>query len=226
MTTPSSSAPVLPTPALEELESLNATALKARLHRRVEDAFQLCREVHPALPRPTVWLDLRGKSAGQAHFGRGGLRFNAQLYAENRQAFLVEVVPHEMAHWLVWHLEDGASAAPPWPRVADRNAAAVRARAQHHPSLRCDPGEPCPLIAMLWLSGALLQPASAPPATQGQAYRCRQCAQTLVYQCGRAGIRERPSKPLLCKKKFVYQCLKGAAASRGICWTSFPGRRR
>ncbi|WKE65138.1 SprT family zinc-dependent metalloprotease [Gallaecimonas kandeliae] len=54
--------------------------------------------------RPGVSLDLRGRAAGQAHMGKGLLRFNKALYQDNRQAFLDEVVPHEVAHWLAWQL--------------------------------------------------------------------------------------------------------------------------
>tara|TARA_B100000700_G_scaffold18766_1_gene18396 strand:+ start:25241 stop:25816 length:576 start_codon:yes stop_codon:yes gene_type:complete len=186
MTTPSSSAPVLPTPALEELESLNATALKARLHRRVEDAFQLCREVHPALPRPTVWLDLRGKSAGQAHFGRGGLRFNAQLYAENRQAFLVEVVPHEMAHWLVWHLDEGPRLRPhghEWKTVMRQLFGLAPITTHRFDVTRASPA---PYRYACGCQEHFFSLRRHRRATQGQAYRCRQCGETLVYQSAQA----------------------------------------
>ncbi len=104
--------PALPEPDTEWLDSLDRAASQRVLRERVEAAWRLCREVHGTLPRPAVWLDLRGKGAGQAHFGRGGLRFNPVLFDENRRAFLVEVVPHEVAHWLVHHLADGHRARP------------------------------------------------------------------------------------------------------------------
>ncbi|WP_341503014.1 SprT family zinc-dependent metalloprotease [Gallaecimonas sp. GXIMD4217] len=78
-----------------------------QLIEAVEAAFARA-EAHfgKPFPRPAVTLDLRGRAAGQAHHGKGQLRFNASLYRENRAAFLQEVVPHEVVHWLVWHHHD------------------------------------------------------------------------------------------------------------------------
>ncbi|MFC0267745.1 SprT family zinc-dependent metalloprotease [Kushneria aurantia] len=76
---------------------------RERLLASVEQCFERARSFHPRLPRPGVWCDLHGRSAGQAHFGRGGLRFNMTLYREQPQAFIDEIVPHEMAHWVVHH---------------------------------------------------------------------------------------------------------------------------
>jgi len=173
--------PALPTPDPDRLAALDREALLAALHERVDAAWRLCREVHPGLPRPAVWCDLRGKCAGQAHFGRGGLRFNPVLYAENRLAFLVEVVPHEMAHWLVHHLKDGPRVRPhgrEWqtvmrelfglaPRTTHRFDTGRASSAPHR--YACD----CREHAFSARRHAL--------ARQGQRYRCRHCAQTLVY---------------------------------------------
>ncbi|WP_114418694.1 SprT family zinc-dependent metalloprotease [Marinospirillum perlucidum] len=57
-----------------------------------------------SFPRPEVSLKLRGKSAGVAELGRNRLRFNQVLLEENAEAFLAEVVPHEVAHLLAWQL--------------------------------------------------------------------------------------------------------------------------
>ncbi|WP_189514503.1 SprT family zinc-dependent metalloprotease [Kushneria pakistanensis] len=82
-------------------------ASQARLVAHVEQCLQQARAHYPTLPAPGVWCDLRGRSAGQAHYGRGGLRFNMTLYAEQPEPFLAEVVPHEMAHWVVHHVYPG-----------------------------------------------------------------------------------------------------------------------
>ncbi len=52
--------------------------------------------------RPQVSFKLRGQKAGVAHLNQNLLRFNAQLYRENREHFLKQTVPHEVAH-LVAH---------------------------------------------------------------------------------------------------------------------------
>lgn len=77
--------------------------MQDRLIEQFEACLARARLFHPTLPRPGLWFDLRGRSAGQAHYGRGGLRFNMTLYREQPDAFLAEVIPHEMAHWFVHH---------------------------------------------------------------------------------------------------------------------------
>lgn len=180
-------APALPDPDPARLAALDGEALHRALHERVEAAWRLCREVHPALPRPAVWLDLRGRSAGQAHFGRGGLRFNPVLLDENRLAFLVEVVPHEMAHWLVHHLEDGPRTRPhgrEWQTVM-RRLFGLAPRATH----RFDTGRasPAPYRYRCACREHGFTARRHALARRGSRYRCRHCAQTLVY-CGRSAF--------------------------------------
>ncbi|MEQ5800983.1 SprT-like domain-containing protein [Halomonas sp. H10-9-1] len=172
----------LPHPDPETLASLADSDLARALEERVAAAWGLCREVHPHLPMPRVWLDLRGRSAGQAHFGRGGLRFNPVLYAENRVDFLVEVVPHEMAHWLVHHLEDGPQARPhgrEWQTVM-RRLFGLEPRTTH----RFDTGRasPAPHRYVCGCREHDFTPRRHALARQGRRYRCRHCAQTLVYR--------------------------------------------
>lgn len=176
--------PALLTPPAESLAALDAGELEACLHRQVEAAWRLCREVHPRLPRPRVWCDLRGKSAGQAHFGRGGLRFNPVLLDENRHPFLAEVVPHEMAHWLVWHLDEGPRLRPhgrEWRQVM-RDLFGLEPRTTH----RFDVGRasPMPFVYRCACREHGFSARRHALARGGQRYRCRHCAQTLVYAPG------------------------------------------
>ncbi|MBB3184365.1 SprT protein [Halomonas fontilapidosi] len=173
--------PALPDPDASRLDDLDQAALHRSLLARVEAAWQLCRELHPSLPRPAVWLDLRGKCAGQAHFARGGLRFNPVLLAENRVAFLVEVVPHEMAHWLVHHLEDGPRARPhghEWQTVM-RRLFGLEPRTTH----RFDTGRasPAPYRYRCACREHAFTARRHSLARRGRGYRCRHCAETLVY---------------------------------------------
>ncbi|WP_275286446.1 SprT-like domain-containing protein [Halomonas elongata] len=173
--------PVLPDPDTEWLDALDRAASQRALRERVEAAWRLCREVHDTLPRPAVWLDLRGKGAGQAHFGRGGLRFNPTLFDENRRAFLVEVVPHEVAHWLVHHLADGHRARPhghEW-RTVMRELFGLPPHATH----RFDTGRSSP-EPYRYRCGCREHGFSARRhglARRGRQYHCRSCGQPLVY---------------------------------------------
>lgn len=55
-------------------------------------------------PRPEISFKLRGKCAGIAHLQLNRLRFNPVLYQENMQAFLEQVVPHEIAHLICYQV--------------------------------------------------------------------------------------------------------------------------
>lgn len=53
---------------------------------------------------PTVLFNQRGKIAGCALLQKNTLKFHPVLYQQNKQHFLTHVVPHEIAHLLVWQL--------------------------------------------------------------------------------------------------------------------------
>lgn len=72
-----------------------------QIQYRLEQCYQLAEEhFKRTFERPQVRLDLRGQKAGVAYLQRNLLRFNAQLYQENREDFLRQTVPHEVAHLL------------------------------------------------------------------------------------------------------------------------------
>ena len=51
---------------------------------------------------PTLIYQQRGTAAGTAWLEQNEIRLNPVLLLENQQAFIDEVVPHELAHLLVW----------------------------------------------------------------------------------------------------------------------------
>lgn len=51
---------------------------------------------------PGVSYQQRGTSAGSAWLEKNEIRLNPVLLLENQQSFIDEVVPHELAHLLVW----------------------------------------------------------------------------------------------------------------------------
>ncbi len=75
------------------------------LHQRVESCYQQAEQFYlKAFPRPEIRVNLRGRAAGVAEAGRNRLRFNALLYQENPEAFLDQVIPHEVAHLITWQI--------------------------------------------------------------------------------------------------------------------------
>lgn len=178
-----SSKAAAPLPAWPDkaLAGLDRGALEQAARRRVAEALERAREVHPALPAPRVWFDLKGASAGQAHLGRGGLRFNPVLLEENRTAFFTDVIPHEMAHWLVFHLENGPRLKPhgrEWQTVM-RDLYALAPRATHR--LDVSRARSTPYRYACRCGDHYFTPQRHAQRHKGRRYRCRQCAQTLVY---------------------------------------------
>lgn len=79
--------------------------LGLRVRTRVLDCYAIAEHYYlKSFQRPEVFVNLRGRSAGVAELQKNRLRFNAVLLQENEQAFLTEVVPHEVAHLLAWKL--------------------------------------------------------------------------------------------------------------------------
>lgn len=52
--------------------------------------------------RPEYLFNQRGKIAGSAHLQRNIIKFNATLFAQNREEFFNQVVAHEVAHLIVF----------------------------------------------------------------------------------------------------------------------------
>ncbi|AQS38045.1 hypothetical protein Sps_02897 [Shewanella psychrophila] len=78
-------------------------------HQQIAEQVSECyRQAEVYLNRafslPEINFKLRGKSAGTAHLQLNLLRFNSTLLAENHQAFIDQVVPHEICHLLAYQL--------------------------------------------------------------------------------------------------------------------------
>ncbi|RUR27590.1 metallopeptidase [Vreelandella nanhaiensis] len=171
----------LPSWPVNELAALSVEALQKAALSRVEQAWQRCLEVYPQLPCPRVWFDLKGASAGQAHLGRGGLRFNPILLNDNRTAFFDEVIPHEMAHWLVFHLQGGQRLKPhghEWQSVM-RNLFGVAPLVTHRFDIQ--KAQPAPYSYRCSCRTHQLTGRRHALVVKGRRYRCRHCQQTLVY---------------------------------------------
>ena len=153
-------------------------ASRSRLLAHVMQCLQRARQRYPRLPSPDVWYDLRGRSAGQAHYGRGGLRFNMTLYAEQPDAFLMDVVPHEMAHWVVHHVHPGRVRphGVQWQRVMIEVFDRPPSVTHHFDTSRASPA---PFAYLCGCRRHYFTRRRHNNARRGSRYRCRECGQTL-----------------------------------------------
>jgi SprT protein len=79
-----------------------------QLHARVEACYQQAEAFfNKRFERPQVSFKLRGQKAGVAHLNSNLLRFNPQLYRENREHFLKQTVAHEVAHLIAHQMFGG-----------------------------------------------------------------------------------------------------------------------
>ncbi|OAN19431.1 SprT family protein [Photobacterium jeanii] len=81
------------------------SALQAQVIAKVEHCIQQANHtLNKRFTVPTIRFNQRGKIAGSARLQSWEVRFNPVLLAENPQAFLDEVVAHEVAHLVTFKL--------------------------------------------------------------------------------------------------------------------------
>lgn len=79
--------------------------LQSKLLAHCEACYQLAEnKLQRKFDRPSINFKLRGKSAGTAHLQQNRLRFNPILLRENPDAFIEQVVPHEICHLLCYQI--------------------------------------------------------------------------------------------------------------------------
>ena len=152
-----------------------------RLQERVFACYQQAELFYErAFPRPQISWQLRGRAAGKAFLQRNELRFNPKLYRANQEPFLGEVVPHEVAHLLVYQLY-GAGTKPhgkEW-RTVMVQLFCLAPKVTHSFDLA-----PLNETTVLYRCGCGEHPLSLRrhnKIVRGEAsYRCRQCLQPLV----------------------------------------------
>lgn len=78
-------------------------ALQQAVMRALRENLQRANhQLESHYPEPKLLYQQRGTAAGTAWLEKWEIRLNPVLLLENQQAFLEEVVPHELAHLLTW----------------------------------------------------------------------------------------------------------------------------
>lgn len=79
--------------------------LKLQVMRRLKQDLEKANHYFKKnFPMPELNYNLRGQKAGVAYLQQNEIRLNPILLLENGEAFINQVVPHELAHLLVYQL--------------------------------------------------------------------------------------------------------------------------
>lgn len=83
--------------------------LTPHLIERAQDSIRECYQqvnqyFSTQLALPKLSFKLRGKAAGKAYMHLNEIRLNPTLFNENQDAFIEQVIPHEIAHLVTYQL--------------------------------------------------------------------------------------------------------------------------
>lgn len=88
----------------KSLKEIHELALE-HIYNRVVACIEQANQFFTAnWPLPTIKLNQRGRAAGTAHLQKNEVRFNLYMYQQDPQKFVETVVPHEVAHLVVFNL--------------------------------------------------------------------------------------------------------------------------
>ncbi|MFZ7136336.1 SprT family zinc-dependent metalloprotease [Avibacterium avium] len=133
-----------------------------------------------AFPMPTVSYQLRGVKAGVAYLQKNEIRFNRTLLLENPDYFLQQIVPHELAHLIVYQVFGRVALhGKEWKAVME-NIFQKPAEIYHNLDVKSVRGK-----TFTYLCGCRTHDLSVrrhnKVQKQSAVYFCRECKQALIY---------------------------------------------
>lgn len=87
------------------MDNANFRILKMQVQRRLSACLAMAEQhFNRSFSIPEVSYDIRGMKAGVAYLPKNIIKFNRTLLLENPEEFIRQVVPHELAHLLVYQV--------------------------------------------------------------------------------------------------------------------------
>ncbi|MTH48130.1 SprT family zinc-dependent metalloprotease [Intestinirhabdus alba] len=157
-------------------------AVQQAVMRRLREALaQANLALNRSYPEPRLVYSQRGTSAGTAWPESYEIRLNPVLLMENVEAFIVEVVPHELAHLLVWqHFGRKAPHGKEWKWMME-SVFGVPARRTHRFALQSVRRNTYPYRCRCQEHQLTVRRHNR--VVRGEAtYRCVRCGETLMAQ--------------------------------------------
>lgn len=90
---------------MTSIEQIPFRHLKMQVQRKLNQSLQLAEAYFKRkFTMPEVNYELRGIKAGVAYLQKNEIKFNRTLLLENADEFIRQVVPHELAHLIVYQM--------------------------------------------------------------------------------------------------------------------------
>lgn len=165
---------IINTMSKDDLLNTAKTCLEDCLKKLRNTEFAACR-------KPNIELNQRGKIAGAALLQKNIIRLHPRLFIQNKTYFVEQVIPHELAHLVVWQFYGRVRPHGQQWRYVMTEILGLEPHLHHHLDVK---KAGVKLFTYVCQCNEVELSAVRHNRVQKnrQSYICKQCRQTLVYK--------------------------------------------